>query len=99
MAEHSLEAHSSSGRRFCPRQRPSTPTNVVVDRISISDRIKPVIDTLEAGARLGSFSTTSRHDCPRLSFRHNVVVSLLAILELRAQGHSRGCKIWPLAPS
>ena len=55
---------------------------MVIDRISITDRINHVIDSLEAEEGSVSFDDIVGHDLGEAQFRHNVVVSLLAILEL-----------------
>jgi segregation and condensation protein A len=56
--------------------------DVVVDRISIGDRINQIVDRLEAGG--GSFRFDSCFDLtlPEAELRNQIVVTLLAILEL-----------------
>jgi segregation and condensation protein A len=55
---------------------------VVVDRVSIADRINEIVDRLQAGG--GSFRFESCFDLglPEPELRHQLVVTLLAILEL-----------------
>ena len=82
MAEHSVWKLIEQWAEILSKAAPQHTHDVVVDRISISDRINQVIDTLEAGAGSVRFDDIVGHDLPEAQFRHNVVVSLLAILEL-----------------
>ena len=61
---------------------PVSTHDVVVDRVSIGTRIHQLVDRLEAGG--GSFRFESCFDLtlPEPELRHQVVVTLLAILEL-----------------
>jgi len=61
---------------------PASTHDVVVDRVSIGARIHQLVDRLEAGG--GSFRFESCFDLtlPEPELRHQVVVTLLAILEL-----------------
>ena len=56
--------------------------DVVVDRISIGGRINQLIDRLEAGGGSFRFETLFDLGLPETELRHQVVVTLLAILEL-----------------
>jgi segregation and condensation protein A len=82
MAEHSVWKLIEQWAEILSKAAPQHTHDVVVDRISISDRINQVIDTLEAGSGSVRFDDIVGHDLPEAQFRHNVVVSLLAILEL-----------------
>jgi segregation and condensation protein A len=61
---------------------PKSTHNVVVDRVSIGTRIHQLVDRLQGGG--GSFRFDSCFDLtlPEVELRHQVVVTLLAILEL-----------------
>ena len=61
---------------------PASTHNVVVDRVSIGDRIHQLVDRLQGGG--GSFRFESCFDLtlPEVELRNQVVVTLLAILEL-----------------
>jgi segregation and condensation protein A len=61
---------------------PVSSHDVVVDRVSIGDRIHELVDRLQTGG--GSFRFESCFDMtlPETELRHQVVVTLLAILEL-----------------
>jgi segregation and condensation protein A len=67
--------------RILEKAGPKTAHDVVVDRISIADRINQLVDRLDDG---GSFRFDSCFDLslPESELRHQVVVTLLAILEL-----------------
>ena len=55
---------------------------MVVDRVSIGDRINQLIDRLEAGGGSFRFETCFDLSLPEAELRNQVVVTLLAILEL-----------------
>jgi segregation and condensation protein A len=61
---------------------PASTHDVVVDRVSIGDRINQLVDRLQAGG--GSFRFESCFDLtlPEPELRHQIVVTLLSILEL-----------------
>jgi segregation and condensation protein A len=61
---------------------PVSTHDVVLDRVSIGDRIHELVDRLQTGG--GSFRFESCFDLtlPEVELRHQVVVTLLAILEL-----------------
>ncbi|HVU50808.1 MAG TPA: segregation/condensation protein A [Polyangia bacterium] len=63
-------------------KRPATTHDVVVDRVSIGDRINQLVDRLQGGG--GSFRFESCFDLslPEPELRHQIVVTLLSILEL-----------------
>ncbi len=81
-AEHSVWKLIEQWAEILSKAAPNHTHDVVIDRISITDRINQVIDTLEAGEGTVRFDDVVGHDLPEAQFRHNVVVSLLAILEL-----------------
>jgi segregation and condensation protein A len=54
----------------------------MVDRISISDRINQLVDRLEAGGGSFLFESIIDLELPEPELRHQVVVTLLAVLEL-----------------
>jgi segregation and condensation protein A len=62
--------------------KPGPTHDVVVDRVSIGDRINQLVDRIQTGG--GSFRFESCFDLalPEPELRHQVVVTLLAILEL-----------------
>ncbi len=82
LAEHSVWKLIEQWAEILSKAAPQHTHDVVVDRISISDRINQVIDRLEAGSGSVRFEDIVGHDLPEAQFRHNAVVSLLAILEL-----------------
>jgi segregation and condensation protein A len=61
---------------------PISTHDVVVDRVSIGDRINQLVDRLQEGG--GSFRFESCFDLalPEVELRHQIVVTLLSILEL-----------------
>ena len=81
-AEHSIWKLIEQWAEVLSKAAPKHTHDVVIDRISISDRINQVIDKLEAGSGTVRFDDIVGHDLSEAQFRHNVVVSLLAILEL-----------------
>jgi segregation and condensation protein A len=68
--------------RILEKAGPVSTHNVVVDRVSIGDRINQLVDRLQGFG--GSFRFESCFDLtlPEAELRHQVVVTLLAILEL-----------------
>jgi segregation and condensation protein A len=56
--------------------------DVLVDRMSISDRINQLVDKLEAGGGSFRFESILDTSLPEHELRHQVVVTLLAVLEL-----------------
>lgn len=81
-AEHSVWKLIEQWAQILSKATPEHTHDVVIDRISITDRINQVIDKLEAGEGTIRFDEIVGHDLPEAQFRHNAVVSLLAILEL-----------------
>jgi segregation and condensation protein A len=82
LAEHSVWKLIEQWAGTLSKAEPKFTHDVVIDRISISDRINHVIDRLETGPGTVRFEDIVGTDLPEAQLRHNVVVSLLAILEL-----------------
>jgi len=81
-AEHSVWKLIEQWAQVLSKAAPKHTHDVVIDRISITDRINHVIDSLEAASGSVRFDDIVGHDLGEAQLRHNVVVSLLAILEL-----------------
>jgi segregation and condensation protein A len=81
-AEHSVWKLLEQWAQVLSKAAPKHTHDVVIDRISITDRINHVIDSLEAASGSVRFDDIVGHDLGEAQLRHNVVVSLLAILEL-----------------
>jgi segregation and condensation protein A len=82
LADHSVWKLIEQWAGMLTKAAPKFTHDVVVDRISISDRINQVIDKLEAGPGTLRFEDIVGTDLPEAQLRHTVVISLLAILEL-----------------
>ena len=82
LAEHSVWKLLEHWASVLARTKPEHTHDVVVDRISITDRINQLVDMLEAGQGLIHFDDLVGKDLPEAELRHKVVVSLLAVLEL-----------------
>jgi len=82
LAEHSVWKLLEHWARILEKAKPQYTHDVVVDRISISDRINQLVDLLEANQGTIQFEELVGHDLPAAELRHKVVVSLLAVLEL-----------------
>jgi segregation and condensation protein A len=82
LAEHSVWKLIESFGKLLEKSGTKLTHNVVVDRMSISERINQLIDRIEAGG--GSFRFDAFFDLqlPEDELRNQVVVTLLAILEL-----------------
>jgi segregation and condensation protein A len=68
--------------RLLEKAGPATTHDVVVDRISIGSRINQLIDRLQAGGGSLRFAALFDLTRPEPELRNQIVVSLLAILEL-----------------
>ncbi|HXU82010.1 MAG TPA: segregation/condensation protein A [Polyangia bacterium] len=83
LAEHSvwklIEAWSKVLEKAPANKRTH---DVMVDRMSISDRINQLVDRLEAGGGSFRFDSILDTNLPEFELRHQVVVTLLAVLEL-----------------
>jgi segregation and condensation protein A len=82
LAEHSVWKLIEHWAATLKKAKPEYTHNVVVDRLSISDRINQIVDLLEAGKGMVRFEDLLGQDVPVAELRHKVVVSLLAVLEL-----------------
>jgi segregation and condensation protein A len=82
LAEHSVWKLIEHWASTLKKAKPEYTHNVVVDRMSISDRINQIVDLLEAGKGMLRFEDLLGQDVPAAELRHKVVVSLLAVLEL-----------------
>jgi segregation and condensation protein A len=82
LAEHSVWKLLEHWAGVLARAKPVHIHDVVVDRISITDRINQIVDLLETGAGTIQFEDLVGKDLPPAELRHKVVVSLLAVLEL-----------------
>jgi segregation and condensation protein A len=82
LAEHSAWKLIEAFGKILEKAGKKLTHDVVVDRVSISERINQLVDRLEEGG--GSFRFDSCFDLalPEAELRHQVVVTLLAILEL-----------------
>ena len=68
--------------RILDKAGPAAAHDVVVDRVSIGDRINQLVDRLEGGGGAFRFDSCFDLALPESELRHQVVVTLLAILEL-----------------
>jgi segregation and condensation protein A len=83
LAEHSVwKLIESFGKLLEKAGRKITTHNVVVDRLSIGARINQLADRLEAGGGTFRFDTCFDLELPEAELRDQVVVTLLAVLEL-----------------
>lgn len=82
LAEHSVWKLIEHWAATLKKAKPEYTHNVVVDRLSISDRINQIIDLLESCKGMVRFEDLLGADLPAPELRHKVVVSLLAVLEL-----------------
>jgi segregation and condensation protein A len=82
LAEHSVWKLIEHWAATLKKAKPEYTHDVVIDRMSISDRINQIIDLLEAGKGMVRFEDLLGQDLPAAELRHKVVVSLLAVLEL-----------------
>ncbi len=82
LAEHSPWKLIAAFGDLLKKASPKLTHNVTVDRVSITDRINNIVDRLESGN--GSFRFDSLIDLqlPEAELRQQLVVTLLAILEL-----------------
>jgi len=82
LAEHSVWKLIEHWASTLKKAKPEYTHDVVMDRMSISDRINQIIDLLEAGKGMVQFDELLGTDLSPAELRHKVVVSLLAVLEL-----------------
>ena len=81
-AEHSVWKLLEHWAQILDKAKPQFVHDVVVDRISITDRINQIVDLLESNKGMVRFDELLGQDLPEAELRHKVVVSLLAVLEL-----------------
>jgi segregation and condensation protein A len=67
------------------RARPEVAHDVLIDRISVADRINELLDRLRLSSRLTFFSTFEELDPAAPGFRIRVVTTFLAVLEMARQ--------------
>jgi segregation and condensation protein A len=82
LAEHSVWKLIEAWSKVLEKTEPKHTHNVMVDRMSISDRINQLVDKLEAGGGTFRFEAILDTNLPEPELRHQVVVTLLAVLEL-----------------
>lgn len=82
LAEHSVWKLIEAWSKVVEKAAPKHTHDVMVDRMSITDRINQLIDKLEAGGGTFRFEGILDTSLPEPELRHQVVVTLLAILEL-----------------
>ena len=82
LAEHSVWKLLEHWAHILEQTKPVHTHDVVVDRISITDRINQLVDLLESSQGMIHFEDLLGHDLPPAELRHKIVVSLLAVLEL-----------------
>jgi segregation and condensation protein A len=82
LADHSVWKLIEAFGKILDKAAPQSTHDVVVERVSIGDRINQLVDRLQGGG--GSFRFDSCFDLtlPAPELRHQVVVTLLAVLEL-----------------
>jgi segregation and condensation protein A len=82
LAEHSVWKLLEHWAQILEKAKPKYTHDVVIDRMSITDRINQVVDMLESGKGRVRFEDLLGEDLPEAELRHKIVVSLLAVLEL-----------------
>jgi segregation and condensation protein A len=82
LADHSVWKLIEVWSKVLEKASPKVAHDVVIDRMSISDRINQLVDKLEAGGGSFLFDSIIDMELPELELRHQVVVTLLAVLEL-----------------
>jgi segregation and condensation protein A len=82
LAEHSVWKLLEHWAQVLDKAKPQYTHDVVIDRISITDRINQIVDLLESGEGMVRFEDLLGENLPEAELRHKVVVSLLAVLEL-----------------
>jgi segregation and condensation protein A len=82
LAEHSVFKLIEAWSKVLEKASPKATHDVLVDRMSISDCINRLVDRLETGGGIFHFDTIIDLSLPELELRNQVVVTLLAVLEL-----------------
>jgi segregation and condensation protein A len=81
-ADHSIWKLLEHWAGMLKTAKPELTHDVVMDRVSITDRINQIVDLLEAGKGMVRFEDLLGKDIGEYQLRHKIVVSLLAVLEL-----------------
>jgi segregation and condensation protein A len=82
LAEHSVWKLIESFGKLLEKSGKKLTHDVVVDRVSISERINQLIDRIEAGGGSCRFDACFDLSLPEAELRSQLVVTLLAVLEL-----------------
>ena len=82
LAEHSVWKLLEHWAGILKSAKPELTHDVVMDRVSITDRINQIVDLLESGQGMVQFEDLLGADLPENELRHKIVVTLLAVLEL-----------------
>jgi segregation and condensation protein A len=82
LADHSVWKLLEHWAGVLARAKPAYTHDVVVERISITDRINQIVDLLEVGQGTVRFDDLVGENLSEPELRHTIVVSLLAVLEL-----------------
>lgn len=82
LAEHSVWKLIESFADILKKAGPKATHDVVVDRVSLSDRINQIVDRLESGGGSFRFDTLVNFELGEAEIRDQLVVTLLAVLEL-----------------
>ena len=82
LAEHSVWKLLEHWAGILKAAKPELTHDVVMDRVSITDRINQIVDLLESGQGMVQFEDLLGKDLPDNELRHKIVVTLLAVLEL-----------------
>jgi segregation and condensation protein A len=82
LADHSVWKLIESFGKLLEKAGPRPTHDVIVDRVSIGERINQLIDRIEAGGGSFRFDTCVDLTLPEHELRNQIVVTLLAILEL-----------------
>ena len=82
MAEHSVWKLIESFGKLLEKSGKKLTHDVLVDRMSIGERINQLIDRIEAGGGSFRFDTCFDLSLPEAELRSQLVVTLLAVLEL-----------------
>lgn len=82
LAEHSVWKLIESWAKILDKTAPAHVHDVTIDRVSISARINQLLDRLEASEGSFRFDGIVDLGLPEAELRHQVVVTLLAVLEL-----------------
>jgi segregation and condensation protein A len=82
LADHSVWKLIAAFGKILEKAAPHQTHDVVLERVSIADRINQLVDRLQGGGGAFRFDSCFDLSLPEPELRHQVVVTLLAILEL-----------------